>query len=591
MRFGLIEKEDMNLLRRSMNYLKPYKIKLMILFLIIITGIVISFVQPLIWGKLIVSLVNKNFEHTLYNIIYTFFLYVAQILLDYFKSLISQKMQNNITNNIKCDMYDKILNLPVKAFDEMRVGDFISRLQGDASALTDIITNQLLEMIIAILRIIVMGIAVFSINVYLSIVIVMLFPISYVIFKKYSKQLRIKNQEIRSIYDDYFSFTQQSILGIREIKSNGLKSYNSKSYDKLSVKLMNKSTELGITGTVSRLLSQSTNFISEIAIMGLGGYFIFRNLITLDYFIAFSSYSRQFSNSLLSVVQINTNFQQMLTSLERIFALMDSLNYDSEKFGESNIETVKGEVSFEDVYFNYIGNTSVLKGVSFKLEQNKKYAVVGKSGEGKTTLFNLLMRFYDANSGEILIDGINISEFNEKSLRAHISIIRQEPFLFNTSIKENLLLANPNATDDQIINACKEAHINDFINTLPDQYNSIIGENSVNLSGGQKQRIAIARALLKKSKILLFDEATSSLDNESEICIRQAINNIAKNHTVIVIAHRLSTIVDSHKIIVLQDGKASIGSHNSLMEKNDIYKKLYEHEISNEFKDLKVINS
>lgn len=260
---------------------------------------------------------------------------------------------------------------------------------------------------------------------------------------------------------------------------------------------------------------------------------------------------------------------------------MDNITYESEKFGDKHIENFKGNIEFNNVWFGYKKDKPILKGISFKISNNNKIAIIGKSGVGKSTIFNLLLKFYTPNKGNIKIDNIDINDYDEFTLRNNIAVVRQEPFIFNTSIKENLVIVNKNATDDDIIEACKEAYIHDYIINLPNKYETVVGENGINLSGGQKQRIAIARALLKNSKIILLDEATSALDNESQFYIKEALKDISNKRTVIIIAHRLSTIIDADEIYIINEGKiVGKGNHYSLIKDNIFYKELYEKEIN-----------
>ena len=286
-------------------------------------------------------------------------------------------------------------------------------------------------------------------------------------------------------------------------------------------------------------MTNIVNFLSEIIIILVGGYLIYINLISIKYFIAFSSYSKQFSNSLMNITNLNGIIQQSLVSIKRIFNMINNKIYGVEEFGVTDVQNINGKISFDNVSFQYDKNNLVLKDVFFNINKNSKTAIVGKSGSGKTTILNLIMKFYSSTSGTIKIDGINIDNLSEKCLCKNISIVSQNSFLFNGSIKENIMISNTDAINEEIEEACKKAYIHDFITGLPDKYDSIIEENSVNLSGGQKQRISIARALLKRSKIIIFDEATASLDNEAQYFIKKAIDSICKDHTVIIVEHKL----------------------------------------------------
>lgn len=582
MKFKVLGQKNKKLFKRFLLYLKPYKVRYVSCLILILFEIGLQMLEPLIWGNLILGLFSKNSNMVTKNVIYTVCIYIFKLVIHFLQSYIFSFLSNNIIFDLKKDMYKAILNLPVKAFDENGVGEFISRLHQDASNVTNIITDQILTTVIDIVKVIVIGIMVFSINVNMSLIVILGFPFSYYVFKKFGTILKNKNKQYMNLSDLYFKKIQQSIYGIREIKSLGIKKLDFNNFKNIIFELKNKSINLNILSTISNILSQSISFICEILIIIYGSYLVIVNKLAVNYYIAFSSYSGQFTLSLLNITRINSTLQQVLVSLERIFDLMDNLSYEKESNGKLTVNNIQGKIIFDKVSFNYSDDKKILKDISFEIEKNTKVAIVGNSGSGKTTIFNLLLKFYDNYKGNIFIDNINIKDFNENSLRKHISIVRQEPYLFNISIKDNLLLGNPNATFKDIKNACKSVFIDEYIMSLPEKYNSIVGENGINFSGGQKQRIAIARALLKKSKIILFDEATSSLDNQSQSYVKDTINEIAKNHTVIIIAHRLSTIDDCDKIFVINDGIIfDKGTHEELIKNCIIYKKLYDSEDSN----------
>ena len=349
---------------------------------------------------------------------------------------------------------------------------------------------------------------------------------------------------------------------------------------KLASKLKERTIIVTLLSAKSQALSNAANIITEMIVIFVGAMLVVNGSLDIKFFIAFYSYSGQFSGALLNISRVNLSLQQVMNSLERIFLLIDGLSYSPEKFGEKSIDNITGEVKFENVSFSYENDINVLNNVTIVIPSKSRTAIVGSSGSGKTTMFNLLLRFYEPCKGRIYIDNTEISEIKEEELHKHISIVRQEPVLFTVSIKENLLLANENASQQEIESACKKAYIHEFIESLPNKYDSVIGENGVNLSGGQKQRIAIARALLKKSRIILFDEATSSLDNKSQFYIKKAIDTIAEDCTVVLIAHRLSTIIEADVIYVMDKGKiVGQGNHYSLINTNKVYKNLYKAEV------------
>ncbi len=390
----------------------------------------------------------------------------------------------------------------------------------------------------------------------------------------------MKSKEISRLNDNYFSSLQEAVLGIREVKSLGLINSKHKQFSELIIQIKDANIKMGIINSLLQLLVQCVNFIAQISVIAVGGILLFNNMLSMDYFIAFGSYSEQFSMSLMNVANFSSNFQSALTSLERSFNLLDNMSFSEKSYGNKIISNNSLEINFQNVIFQYKESTTVLNDISFNIPQNKKIALVGPSGSGKTTIFNLLLRFYEPISGNITINNTNLNEIDESSLSAAISIVHQEPFLFNMSIKENLLLANPIVNDQDIVKACKTAFIHDFIMSLKDSYDTRVGENGVCLSVGQKQRIAIARALLKKSKLILLDEATSALDNESQYGIKKAIDELSNIATVIIITHRLSTIIDTDEIIVIEKGEIiGQGNHRWLLDNNSLYRRYYNTEL------------
>ncbi|AUN16977.1 ABC transporter [Clostridium botulinum] len=579
MNINVFSKSDIILIKRSAYYIKPYKFKYCLAFLCVMLEIGLSLAFTMLWAKLLTSLYMKNFNKTL--LLFIIAICIMESVIGFFQSYLFSYLSENIIYNLKRDMYSQILNLPIKAFDEMRVGDFISRLQEDASIIANVITGEFVNNVINIFRVIIIGVTVFTISWQLALIVVITFPFSYFIFLKYGKKIRKKNKEIAKLNDNYFSNVQESITGIREVKSLGVKKNCFESFLLLLKDLRNKSIGISVLNNFSQMLSQGVKTISQILVIVIGAYLIWKNSLTVEYFIAFTAYSGQFTEAIMQITKLNSRIQQALTSLERAFGLIDNLSYKQEEYVNKSVSEVNGNIKFEDVYFSYNEDNPVLNGVSFEVQCGEKTAIVGLNGSGKTTILNLLLRYYNPVKGSIYIDNININNFDEESLRKHIAIVNQEPFLFNRSIKDNFLLIKPDAAEEEIQQACKAAYIHDFIMNLPEKYNTVIGENGTNLSGGQRQRIAVARAFFKDSKIILFDEATSALDNESQYYIQEAINNISKTHTVLIIAHRFSTIIEADKILIIEDGKImSQGTHESLLNNNSLYKRLFKTELS-----------
>lgn len=580
MKIKIFKQEDLTLLRRTLKYVYLYRIKFILAFLCIIITIGSGIAQPLFWGRILDNLFQKNMDGAVPNIIYSLILGIFTIILSYFQSYIFASLNQNIIFDFKRDMYKAMLNLPVKVYDDMNNGELMNRLHGDAAEVANAITGTLINTIVDIIRLIAIGITIFAISAELALIVVITFPISFYIFNKYGKKIRAGNKQLSELNDKYFSDSGQAIWGIREVKSLGIKKNKINSFSQLSSQLKKMIISVTLISAKSQTLSGTINIIAQMAVAFVGGMFVINGSLDIKYFIAFYSYSGQFSGSILNISRLNLNLQQVMNSLERIFLLMDGLSYTPEKFGEKSIDKIAGNVKFENVYFSYEGTLNVLDNITINIPAKKRTAIVGSSGSGKTTLFNLVLKLYDPCKGRIIIDSTDINEIREEDLRKHISVVRQEPVLFRMSIKENLLIVNMEASQQEIENACNRAFIHEYIESLPHKYDSVIGENGVNLSGGQRQRIAIARAFLKKSRIVLFDEATSSLDNESQFYIKKAIDSIAEDCTVVIIAHRLSTIIEADAIYVMDKGKVvGQGSHHSLIRTNSIYKKLYKAEV------------
>ena len=302
---------------------------------------------------------------------------------------------------------------------------------------------------------------------------------------------------------------------------------------------------------------------------------------SVAFMVAMTWYIYRFTNLVYNITSFTKTLERLSVSMDRIAEILNNKLYKDVEFGVSEVNG-NGVVEFKGVTFKYPNeNRLVLDNVNIKFENNKKIAIVGASGEGKSTIFNLITRLFDPTKGTITIDGVNIQKLTEKSLRQNVSIIRQEPFIFNRTIKENFELIDPKASLESIRKYCKLASIDDYIMSLPKQYNTLLGEGGVNLSGGQKQRLAIARTLLKKSKIILFDEATSALDNESQEIVKDTIDNLVDDHTIIIVAHRLTTIVNADVIYVIEKGKViAEGTHDELLKSCKEYQKLYKKENS-----------
>ena len=385
-----------------------------------------------------------------------------------------------------------------------------------------------------------------------------------------------KNKITKKSDEKVNSILNEIIRGIKDIKllnfKNSVKDLISNELNKNNELIVEKDTYDSLMGRIRRIIL----YVTVLLVIIIGIKFVKLNLISSANLIVLYLYHGNIFTLMDNFSSLRSCIKEYELALERIFDLYNEQKYPKDKYGKNNIKNLQGKITFENVTFGYTKNKTVLNKLSFTIKAKDTVALIGKSGSGKTTIFNLITKSYDTQTGKILFYFIYINELSEETIRKNISIITQFPYIFNMSIKDNLLLVKPNAKDSELDEVCKKACFYDYIMSLPDKYDTIIGEGGINLSGGQKQRLAIARALLKNCKILLFDEATSALDNITQKEIQESINNISKDYTIIIVAHRLSTIINCNKIYMLDNGKITDeGTHKELLNNNKTYQKLY----------------
>lgn len=562
------------------HYLKDEKLKMFTYILLVLFTYIPSLVTAYFWGIALEALISKNFnEFVLYLAIwegiYIFFYTILQIPRDTLYNYLEIKF----TKNVSKDLYKKIDMLPAKAFEEIGVGEFINRLYTDPDRVMELL-QKLIRLVCKALVVVVVLIVSFKISLLLGCEILIFgFIMGFISFKFFPK-IKKTQESIKKESDNYVKVATENITGIREIKSLGIKKNIENNIFNILDNLFSHNKKIKKYEVIYYSLNNLTYFILQFIILFTAGYYTVTGKIAYSLFIVLETYIWRIDEVVESISDFGVNYNKVTVSLKRISEIVNNKLYDDEKFGDVVLENVKGDIQFSNVKFRYSEDEDyTLKGLNLKIVPNKKIAIVGRSGNGKSTLFNLLLRYFDATSGNITIDGVNICDLTEEDLRKNISIIRQTPFLFNLSIFDNFKLVKEDVTLEEVRKYCKEAYIDSYIMSLPDKYDTIIGEGGINLSGGQKQRLAIARTLLLNTKIILFDEATSALDNESQDYIKKTIDNLVKDHTVVIVAHRLSTIVDADVINVIDKGKLeSTGTHEELLKKSKVYKNLYSNE-------------
>ncbi|MDE5553520.1 MAG: ABC transporter ATP-binding protein/permease [Malacoplasma sp.] len=543
-----------------------------------ILSIIISVIVPIFGARMTIYLTSNMLLQLLIVAIIMFFVECSRNVVNYFIRYYSQVIYRETFSKIQTELGSTILRLQNSAIDANGSGVFIQRLTNDTSRIADIfnVLNMHLRNIVTDLGI--FG-ALFVINKWVFLYILVMVIFIYIVESTRVKKYMEKDAEFRKKNESVTGFVGEIVRGVRDIKmlnaeTSFIKSLETKIIDLNEHRYGMQKTDrnFGLVGNTTRDLFDLLLVILCIYLMYYGKLEMASALVINNYSGRVTSLANYFGMLLDSVKDFNL-------SSSRIFAIMSGEDFPKEEFGTEHIDKVNGDFEFKNVKFSY-GTEKVLKGVNFKIHANETVAFVGKSGAGKTTIFNLLCKMYEPDSGLITIDGIDIKKLDRESIRGNITIISQNPYIFNLSIRENLKLVKENLTEGEMKEACEVACLSEFIESLPDKYDTVIGEGGVNLSGGQKQRLAIARALVQKTEIILFDEATSALDNETQAKIQEAIENMKNEYTILIIAHRLSTIINCDRIVFLNDGKIEMeGTHKELLKKSKSYKHLYESEI------------
>ena len=571
-------KKTKNNLKFLWNYSNNSKHLLILVILLNIIKIIINTLVPLYSAKLVLNLSNNELHRLLLIALILLILNSLNSILNYITLKLNVKFSSVIYLNIEKDIIDKIHTFTNKTLDNTSTGTIIDRLDYDLSNISNIyfdILYRLTEFIKSIGIIV----AIFIINPLVGILSILSLSIIFLIdnYQVYKVTNLIDDKNKKN--EKFTESITEVIRGMRDIKMLNIEKNTINKLDNQvdetidSEFKINKTTN--ILGKLASLIDNLTSLFNisfYVFLISKGSLTISNALVLYNYYSNISSFGGY-------IGQIMDNINKFNISSERIKELFDNEKFATETFGTKHIKKVKGKFEFKSVHFGYKKN-EVLKGVSFTVNPDETVAFVGKTGSGKTTIFNLLCKMYDIDKGEILIDNININELDKNTIRGNITVISQSPYIFNMSIKENLKLVKPNLTNKEMKEALKTACLYDFVESLPDKYDTILGEGGVTLSGGQKQRLAIARAFIQKTEIILFDEATSALDNETQEKITKAINNMKKEYTIMIIAHRLSTIINADKIFFLNKGKIECsGTHEYLLKHSKEYKKLYETEI------------
>lgn len=576
------DKKDYNLwtnLKMSFRYAKSHKKEFILYFIFNVLLAIIGAVAPLLTAKQVLKLTDGLLNELFIISIVILLIELSRNVCNYLARKYSQIFAAEVLKKIQIDVASEVLNIETEDLDKKSSGVFIDRLVKDTGRIADIFLDLNMSITDFITN---LGIlfAVFVINKFLFlfyvISIIIIFTLEKIRIREYIKC----DKKYRKHAEKTTGLVGELVRGVRDVKVlNASDSFMNKIGDDIN-NLNDERYKMGKIRRFYSLIVGSVRDLLDFTLIVIAIYMISKNILTISSFVVIYMYRGRIFNLLTLTSQVLEWVKDFNLSAGRVFEIIDSDVFKKEKFGTKHIDKIKGDFEFRDVYFRYNEDKEVLKGISFKVKHNETVSFVGKSGAGKSTIFSLLARLYEPTDGKILIDGIDISKLDCDSVRGNISIITQSPYIFNLTIRENFTIVKNDLTEEEMIKACKMAKLHDFIMSLPNGYDTLVGEGGLTLSGGQRQRLAIARALTQKTEIILFDEATSALDNETQKGIQDAINNMKNKYTILIIAHRLSTVINSDRIMIIDDGKiVDQGTHEELLLKNKEYKKLYNMEL------------
>ena len=568
-------------------YLSKYKIALIIVFVFAIGSTIFTIVGPKILGNATTEVFNGliskmsggsgiDFSKIAQILITLIILYVISAIFSFIQGFVMTDVSQKITYKLRADISQKINKLPMRYFDKKTHGEVLSIITNDVETLSMNLNQSITQIITSICTVIGILIMMLTISWKMTLISLIIIPISGIIIRN----IVGKSQKYFKSQQDYLGHVngqvEETFSGLNIVKAFNGEEKTIKEFKKANDELY---TSAWKSQFLSGLMFPIMNFISNIGYVGVavvGGYLALNGTITVGNIQSFIQYNKQFTHPINQIAQISGMLQAMIAATERVFDFLEQPEEEETKNNNIDTSKLKGNVEFKNVKFGYDEGKTIINNFSSKIKEGQKIAIVGPTGAGKTTIVKLLMRFYDVSSGEILVDGHSIKDFERGELRKIFGMVLQDTWLFGGTVKENIKYGKEEATEDEIIRAAKAAHVHHFIKTLPNGYNSILNEESSNVSAGQKQLLTIARVILTDPKILILDEATSSIDTRTEIQIQKAMDNLMEGRTSFIIAHRLSTIKNADLILVMNHGDiVEQGTHEELLNKNGFYADLY----------------
>ncbi|HBG2140499.1 TPA: ABC transporter ATP-binding protein [Clostridioides difficile] len=583
--------------KRLLKYMAKQKFKILIIFISVLISSALTVLAPMVMGKAIDQLFNGiktavqtgtkfsvNFS-TMGGIVSILLgLYLISAVFIYIQQYIMSGVAQNLVLSMRKDLSDKLNKLPLKYYDSHKKGETLSIVTNDLEKVADSLQEGLMQLITAVVTVVGSIVMMISISVPLTIVSAITLLVSLGITVVIARKSQERFSENQKALGELNSNIEEIFTGQIVVKAFSKEKDTIRNFKILNQNLYNAIRRAQFSSYAISPIIRFINLIGYVIIAVVGGIFASTGAMTLGSIQAFIQYVNQASEPTTEISYIVNMLQAAIASAERVFTVMDEVEEIKDEESSKVISMPKGKVQFEHVKFGYSDDFILMKDININLNAGDKIAIVGPTGAGKTTLVNLLMRFYEIQGGRITIDGVNIKDLKRGELRTMFGMVLQDTWLFNGSIKENIAYSKSDATMDEIVRAAKSARVDHFIRTLPQGYDTILTEDASNLSQGQKQLLTIARAILSDPSVLILDEATSSVDTRTEVEIQKAMNNLMKGRTSFVIAHRLSTIRDADLILVMKEGTIiEQGSHKELIEKKGFYEELYNSQFSSEY--------
>ena len=576
----------MDSMKRYMKFVKPYKWDIVFAFILGVIKFMIPLAIPLLIKVIIDDVISndglppdeKTKKLFMWIIFMAFLFFIVRPPIEYYRQYFAQRISNRVLYDIRTNMYGHLQKLGQKFYANNRVGDVISRTINDVEQTKEFIVTGLMNVWIDLVTVVIaIGIMLYM-DFKLTLVTLIALPFYVISVKFFFTKLRTLTRERSKALAGVQSYLHERVQGMSVITSFTLEQHEQGVFKKANGNFLEKALDQTRWNAKTFMVVNTVTGMAPVAVIGYAGYQVIHGSLTLGVLAAFIGYIDSLYNPLRRLVNSSTTLTQSVASMDRMFELMDEKYDITDRENAKELQQVAGKVTFDDVAFRYNDDgRNVLNQLNFTIEPGQTAAFVGMSGGGKSTIISLIPRFYDVTGGSIKIDGQDIRDLTIESLRRNIGIVQQDNVLFSDSIKENILMGNPQATDEEVYAAAKAANAHDFIMSFPDGYDTLVGERGVKLSGGQKQRVAIARVFLKNPPILILDEATSALDLESEALIQESLDCLAHNRTTLIVAHRLSTITHADQIMLIDHGEVKEhGAHQQLMQAGGAYHDLFQ---------------